>query len=157
MLSLIVAHDKNYAIGFEGWMPWKLKEDLKLFRKRTLNHRIVMGLTTFNTIGKPLPNRHTIIVCYPKENQLVDPNVSYCHDFKQFLEDNYATEEEIFICGGASIYTQALPYCRKMYISLVNGEWPADTWLPKYDPKDYLVLSEEIYEQFKVIEYLKKG
>ncbi len=157
MLSLIVAHDKNYAIGYQGWMPWRLKEDLQQFKERTLGHKIVMGLTTFKTLKKPLADRHTIIVCYPDEAALIDDNISYCHDFKQFLIDNANTEEEVFICGGASIYAQALPYCKKLYISLVDGDWPADTWLSKYEPNDFDILSTTQYTDFKVIEYQKKA
>lgn len=156
MLSLIVAHDKNFAIGYQGWMPWRLKEDLQQFKAKTEGHTIVMGLNTFKTLKKALPDRHTVIVAYPDQVTEIDGDVSFCHDFKKFLEENVDTEEEIFICGGASIYDQALPYCKKLYISLVDGDWPADTWLKKYDVNDFDIISVNPYTGFKVIEYLKK-
>ena len=156
MLSLIGAHDKNYAIGYQGWMPWNLKDDLKQFKKRTLNHTIVMGLNTFKTLKKHLKDRHTIIVSHYPITDLLGDNVSFCHDFETFLIENCDTDEEIFICGGASIYQQALPYCKKLYISLVDGEWPADTWIMDYNPDNYDILTIEEYDGFKVIEYQKK-
>jgi len=156
MLSIIVAHDHNYAIGYQGWMPWRLPEDLKIFKARTINHTIVMGRKTFATLGKPLPNRKTVIVCSPENATYDFDNIEYCHDFKEFLKLNENTPEEIFICGGASIYDFAMPYCKKLYITLVEGDFPADTWLKKYDLSDYQVLKTEDHEGFKVIEYLKK-
>jgi len=156
MLSLIVAHDKNFAIGYQGWMPWQLKEDLKIFKSRTINHTIVMGLKTFASLGKPLANRKTIIVCSPKNATYVDENIAYCHDFDKYLKDHENTPEEIFICGGASIYDYAMPYCKKLYITLVDGDHPADTWLKKYDPSNYQILKIEDHDGFKLIEYLKK-
>ena len=156
MFSLIVAHDKNMAIGIDGHLPWSLKDDLQQFRSRTLHHRIVMGKTTFDGFKKPLPKRHTVVACFPSEEGEENENVSYCTDLFAFLKENEHTEEEIFICGGASIYRLALPYCQKLYISLVDGEHEADTYFPYYDPEEYDVLSVTPYEGFRVVEYQKK-
>ena len=156
MLSLIVAHDKNRAIGLNNALPWHLSDDLKQFKKRTVHHNIVMGKTTFDGFTKPLPNRHTIVACFPGEEKVDSEQVSYCTDLIAFLKENQDTEEEIFICGGASIYRLALPYCKKLYISLVEGEHEADTYFPYYDPEDYDILSVTPYEGFHVIEFQKK-
>ncbi len=154
MFSLIVAHDIDLAIGYKGQIPWHLKEDLKQFKEHTINKRIVMGRVTFESIGKPLPNRHTIVVSsIYKENS---ENVSYISDLLSFLEENKDNEEEIMICGGANIYKEALPYCKKLYISLVDGKHLADTYFPKYNVDDYEILSKKVFEGFTLIEYLKK-
>ena len=156
MFSLIVAHDKDRAIGIRNQLPWRLKEDLQQFKRRTVGHRIVMGKTTFDGFKRPLPDRHTIVACFPGEEGEDGENVSYCTDLISFLKENENTEEEIFICGGASIYRLALPYCKRLYISFVEGEHEADTYFPYYDPKDYDIADVIPYEGFKVIVYEKK-
>ena len=156
MFSLIVAHDIDLAIGYKGQIPWHLKEDLKQFKEHTINKRILMGRVTFESIGRPLPNRHTIVVSNSiyKENS---ENVSYISDLSSFLIENKDSEEEIMVCGGANIYKECLPYCKKMYISLVDGKHLADTFFPKYDVSDYEILSKKTFEGFVLIEYLKKS
>ncbi|MBR2684527.1 MAG: dihydrofolate reductase [Erysipelotrichaceae bacterium] len=156
MFSLIVAHDANFAIGKDNQIPWHLSEDLKQFKRRTLNHRIVMGKVTFDGFSKPLKKRHTVVACFPGQEKEDTEDVTYCTDLKAFLEENQDTEEEIFICGGASIYRFALPYCKKLYISLVEGEHEADTYFPHYDVSDYEIASVTPYDGFKVVEYVKK-
>ncbi len=156
MFSLIVAHDKNRAIGLDNKIPWHLREDLMQFKQRTLHHRIVMGKVTFDGFKRPLPDRHTIVACFPGQEGENSENVTYCTDLIRFLEDNKDTEEEIFICGGASIYKICLPYCRKLYISLVEGEHEADTYFPYYDENDYDIAEVIPYDGFRVVQYVKK-
>ncbi len=156
MFSLIVAHDRNFAIGLNGWMPWRLKEDLKLFKEITLNHTIVMGSTTFNALPSPLPKRKTVVITSKLNLKHEDENVVYCNDFEKYLKENQNTEEEIFICGGASIYKTALPYCKKLYISLVEGDFEADTFLFPYDVNQYNIIHTKNYDGFQFIEYQKK-
>lgn len=156
MFSLIVAHDQSLAIGYQGWMPWNLKEDLRLFKERTWGHKIVMGSTTFNGLKKPLPNRHTIVITHHITDKINTEDVTYCDDFKKYLLENKDTEEEIFICGGASVYAQALPYCKKLYISYVDGQHTADTFFPEYSTNDYEIVKKIEYEGFTFIEYIKK-
>lgn len=156
MFSLIVAHDRNFAIGLNNQIPWHLSEDLKQFKARTLHHRIVMGKVTFDGFSRPLKNRHTIVACFPGQEKENTEDVTYCTDLIAFLKEYENTEEEIFICGGASIYKLALPYCRKLYISLVDGDHEADTYFPKYDVSNYDVRQVEMYDGFKVVEYVRK-
>jgi len=156
MFSLIVAHDEEFGIGNKGLIPWHFKEDFKQFKAKTVGKRIVMGKTTFDGLGKPLPDRHTVVACFPGEEKENSDDVTYITDLIQFLKDNENTEEEIMICGGAGIYKQALPYCKKLYISLVDGTHEADAFFPKYDVNDYDVLSVTPYEGFRVVEYRKK-
>jgi len=156
MFSLIVAHDEEFRIGNKGLIPWHFKEDFQQFKAKTIGKRIVMGKTTFDGLGKPLPERHTVVACFPGEEKENTKDVTYITDLIKFLQDNKDSDEEIMICGGAGIYKQALPYCKKLYISLVDGTHEADAFFPKYDVNDYDVLSVTPYEGFRVIEYRKK-
>ncbi len=156
MFSLIVAHDANYGIGLDNHLPWHLSEDLKQFKEHTIHKKILMGKTTFDGFKKPLPERHTVVACFKGEEGENSELVTYCTDLIQYLKDNENTDEEIVVCGGASIYKLCLPYCKKLYISLVEGEHKVDTYFPKYNPEDYTVASVTPFEGFKVIEYIKK-
>ena len=156
MFSLIVAHDENFAIGNKGLIPWHFKEDFRQFREKTIGKKILMGKVTFDGIGRPLPQRHSIVACFPGEDGQNSENVTYVTDLVAYLEENRDSDEEIVVCGGAGIYRIALPYCRKLYISLVEGSHEADAFFPHYDPDDYDILSITPYEGFKVIEYQKK-
>ena len=153
MFSLIVAYDEDRVIGYKGSIPWHLSEDLKQFKVHTINKRIVMGNNTFKSIGKPLPNRHTIIITKNKKEDTSD--VSYVSDLEPFLKENENTDEEIMICGGASIYKEALPYCKKLYISLVDGKHTGDTYFPDFDLNNYELVNQTKYDGFTLLEYKK--
>ncbi|MBR3227254.1 MAG: dihydrofolate reductase, partial [Erysipelotrichaceae bacterium] len=143
-------------IGNKGLIPWHFKEDFRQFKEKTLGKKILMGKVTFDGIGKPLPGRHSIVACFPGGEGQNSENVTYITDLMTFLKENRDTEEEIVVCGGAGIYRIALPYCRKLYISLVEGRHEADAFFPFYDVNDYDIVSVTPYEGFKVIEYEKK-
>ncbi len=110
-----------------------------------------MGKVTFEGLPGPLPERHTVVACFPGEEGENSENVTYITDLFAFLEENKDTDEEIMVCGGAGIYRIALPYCKKLYISLVEGIHEADAYFPFYDVNDYEILSIVPYEGFKVI------
>jgi len=151
MLSIIVAFDEENGIGKDGWMPWDLPEDLRLFKERTFGHDLVMGATTFLGLPAPLKNRHTYVI---NEVPLQEhERITYISDLAAFLKEAQAAENEYFVCGGASIYTQALAYCEKMYISHVKGSYPADTYFPAIDYEQWEVLGSEDYGDFILKEY----
>lgn len=156
MISLVVAHDEALAIGNENWMPWNLPEDLKHFKKTTLHGTIVMGRTTFEAMKKPLPNRFTYVVTRDKAYQYEHENVRVVHDLNKLLEEYKQREETLFVCGGAMIYTQALPYVDEMWISLVDGTHPADTYFPSYEKENFIVKTKESKTGFTIIHYIKK-
>ena len=142
MISIIVAFDKNFCIGKDGKLPWHIKEDLKWFKERTLNHTIVMGKNTFLSIGKILPNRKTILVS--NSLKIEEENCHTIQNLQEFLEENKNSKEEIFVCGGESIYRQALPYAKKFYLTLIDTEIEnGDTFFPKID----LSRAETVYEK----------
>lgn len=155
MLSIIVAFGENREIGKDGWMPWDLKEDLKLFKERTINHNLIMGSTTFLGLPKPLKDRHTYVITRRSDLPSYD-NVTYINDFDSFINQAKLSSDEYFVCGGAKIYTQCLEYCDKMYISHVEGEFDADTFFPEIDYRQFDVVSSKEYDKFILKEYKRK-
>lgn len=155
MISLIVAHDEKLCIGRDGWMPWDLKEDLKQFRARTLNQRIVMGRTTFEALKKPLPKRYTYVITH-QPLQYDFENVEVINDFNALMKAYQNKDEPLIICGGAKIYQTALPYVDEMWISLVEGCYDGDTYFPAYDINEFMVVSKEQFDGFLLIHYRRK-
>jgi len=112
-VSAIVACSKNRAIGKDNQIPWYLPADLRFFKQTTLNHAILMGRKTFESIGRPLPKRHNLVVTrqkrYKSEGISVFPSLLEGIDFAK--KQNW---EELFIIGGGEIYRQALPFCQRI-------------------------------------------
>lgn len=155
MISLIVACDEHNLIGKDGWMPWNLPEDLKHFKRVTLNKNILMGRKTFEGIGKPLPKRKTWVlthqdISYPYEN------VEVIHDLQSLVSHFLESEEELVVCGGAQIYQLMLPYVQEMWISKVAGEYEGDTYFPKVNWLDYECADTVQYVGFVVNHYKRK-
>lgn len=130
MISLIVAHDKNYVIGYENGMPWHLPGDLKYFKDMTMGKPIIMGRKTFESIGRPLPGRRNIVIT---RNDKYDAQgietVSSLDAALALVKD----VPEIMVIGGAQIFEQAMPLADKLYITLINHEFKGDTYFPRYD------------------------
>lgn len=147
----IAAMSLNRVIGAGNEIPWHLPEDFKWFKKMTTRQVIVMGRKTFESIGKPLPNRMTIVLT---RSPLKIPGVSVVANLKELdsLEAELAGRE-IFICGGAQIYEQVLPICSDLYLTLVKRIVEGDTFFPAFE--DEFTLKEEILDQpeFKILHY----
>lgn len=130
MISLIVAHDKNYVIGYENGMPWHLPGDLKYFKDITMGKPIIMGRKTFESIGRPLPGRRNIVITRnDKYHAQGIETVSSLDAALALVKD----VPEIMVIGGAQIFEQAMPLADKLYITLINHEFKGDTYFPRYD------------------------
>jgi len=155
MISIIVAHDRNLVIGLNNKMPWHYSEDLKYFKKTTENHKVVMGSNTYESIlsylGGPLPNRDTYVLSY-------DPNhfneVTVIGSIGDVLE--MAKDEEIFICGGRSVYEQFLPFADRLYITLIDKEFEGDTYFPNYDLSQYKEIKRRKLDELTFVVYERK-
>lgn len=148
MITLIVAMDPHNGIGLDGKLPWHIKDDLKLFKEKTLNHKVVMGRKTFESIGRPLPNRENYIVT--RNNQMsIKENLMIINDFEDFLKNNEMTDEEIFVIGGAEIYQVALPYAKRLAISRVNKSYTCDTFFPLFNLNKYKEIECKEFDEFK--------
>lgn len=157
MISIIVALGKNNAIGRKNKLLWHIPDDLRHFKNITTGNIIVMGRKTYESIGRPLPNRTNIIITNDKKFKAEGCLVK--HSLDEVLDEAKAyKDKEVFIIGGGQIYEQALPHAEKLYLTLVNDEPEADVFFPDYSDFKNRV-SEEEHEQnglrFKFIELTK--
>ena len=129
MLSIIVAKAKNNIIGKDNKMIWHLPEDLRHFKSLTIGHTIIMGRKTFESLGKPLPNRKHIIFSQNPDYKVNDENVEVVHSLLQ-IQDLIEGKEEAFVIGGAMIYNFLMPYVKKMYVTEVEKDFDGDTFFP---------------------------
>jgi len=137
VVSAIVACSKNRAIGRENQIPWYLPADLKYFKKITSGHFVIMGRKTFESIGRPLPNRTNIIITHQKNFKAEN-----CILFNSFLDaieySKVHNQSEIFVIGGGEIYRQALAVCSKIYYTEVETEIEdATTFFPVLNEEDW--------------------
>lgn len=129
------------AIGLNNTMPWRLPEDLKLFKRLTLNHPILMGRKTWQSLGRPLPGRQNIVLTRTRDFNA--PGAHVIHNITE-LERLPLQDSEVMVIGGAQIYKLMLPHMAGIYVSEVHGEWPADTYFPPY---------EHIFPERRLIEH----
>ncbi len=136
IVSLIVAMDQNRGIGVNNKLPWHLPADLKRFRELTMGHHIIVGRKTFESIGRPLPGRDTIIVTRNENYQAAGCLI--VHSLAEALAlAQERGETEVFVCGGAEIYAQAMPLADRIYLTEVQAEVEADTFFPDYDHEQW--------------------
>ena len=144
----------NRVIGANKKIPWHLPEDFKWFKKMTTGHVIVMGRKTFESIGKLLPNRTTVVLTRQAESI---PDVLTISDLGQLTSLPEMAGREIFVCGGAQIYQQALPFCSDLYLTLVKRNVEGDTFFPPFEDKFELVSEMLDTPEFKIQHYRNKA
>lgn len=140
MISFIVAMDKNRVIGKENQLPWHLPADLQFFKRVTSGHVIVMGRKTYESIGKPLPNRTNVIITRQADFQAEGCLVF--HDVDSLMA-HFSKEEELFVIGGAEIFSLFMPNVDRMYITLINHEFEGDTYFPEIDGSEWEIIHQE--------------
>lgn len=130
-ISIIAAISKGLALGKDNKLLWDIPEDMCHFRKISSGHPVIMGEKTHYSIGRPLPKRLNIVLS--KNPDLKIPGCQIAHSIKEAI-DIAAEEdsEEIFFIGGGSVYAQALPVADKLYLTIVDGQYEADTFFPEY-------------------------
>ena len=132
IVSLIVAMDEAGGIGKDGRLPWRLSSDLKRFKEITMGHHIIAGRKTFESIGKPLPGRETIVVT--RDPGYSVEGISVAHSLAQAVElARSRNETEAIIIGGAEIYSEALALVDRVYLTEVDARVDADTYFPEWD------------------------
>lgn len=130
-MKLIVAADQNFAIGRDNKLLCRIPADMKRFRAITTGHIVVMGRKTYLSIpSRPLPDRTTLVLT-SRPQEL--PEVRCFSALEDFLAFAKNAEEEIFVCGGSSVYEQLLPYCEKALVTRILHEFEADSWFPDLD------------------------
>ncbi|MDC1391655.1 dihydrofolate reductase [Gammaproteobacteria bacterium] len=135
-LSLIVAMAENRTIGRDNTLPWHLSEDLKYFRRTTTGHCIIMGRNTWESIGRPLPNRRSIVV---------SSNPNYVAAAKSLAESISAElgVDEAFVIGGARLYADALQQAECFHLTRVQASVEGDTYLPEFDEGEWQEVARE--------------
>lgn len=156
-ISILVAMAKNRVIGINNTLPWRCPEDLKHFKALTMGHHILMGRKTYESIGKPLPGRTTVIIT--RKAHLKAEGCLVAHSLEEAISlcDN---DHEIFIVGGTDIYTQALPLADKLYLTEIQKDVTGDAEFPDFNLSEWQEISREIRHQetpepleFHFIEY----
>ena len=145
MITIIAAIGKNNALGKDNQLLWKLPKDLKHFKSLTENHPIVMGRKTYESIGKPLPNRTNIVVSR-KENWFAE-DILIVSKLKEAIKFAKKIDEDVFIIGGGEIYKQTMELADKLEITLVDEDFEADTFFPKIDMKIWQKTNEQFHEK----------
>lgn len=130
-ISLIAAMADNRVIGIKNRLPWKLPSDMRWFRQHTLGKPIIMGRKTFESFGgRPLPERHNIVMTRDAAYQL--DSASVVHSIDEALAEA-GDVAEVMIIGGESFYTQMLPQADRLYLTYVHAEIKGDAWFPEID------------------------
>lgn len=141
-LSLIVAMAENRTIGKDNALPWRLPADLRRFRRLTTGHSVIMGRRSYESIGRPLPERTNIVVTrhpgYRADGCLI------AHTLEQALSLAQGARE-IFVIGGAQIYAQTLKHADRIYLTLVHAQVPGDTFFPAVDMSTWHETEREIH------------
>ena len=144
MVTIIAAIAANNALGKDNQLIWHLPADLKRFKKTTLNHAVIMGRKTYESLGKPLPNRTNILITrdknYKAEGCLV------VNSLNEALKVAAEVDENPFILGGAEIYKQAMPLTDKLDITFVHHQFDADVFFPEIDKTIWKETSRENFE-----------
>ena len=161
-MNLIVAIDKNNGIGKNGDLLCHLSADLKHFKEVTLGKTVVMGYNTLISLPKsaPLKNRRNIVLY---ENDVEIEGAEICHSIDELFEIVKDLDpDEVFVIGGAMVYTTLMPYCEKLYITHIDKAFDADRFLPEIKADEWDVLEEsDVMEEnglsFRYVTYVKKS
>lgn len=147
MVTIMAAIAANNALGKDNQLIWHLPADLKRFKKTTLNHAVIVGRKTYESLGKPLPNRTNIIITRDKNYQV--EGCVIVNSLKAALKAALKVDKNPYILGGAEIYKQAMPFADKLDITFVHHQFEADVFFPEIDKN---IWKETWREDFKAYE-----
>ncbi|MCA9123824.1 MAG: dihydrofolate reductase [Planctomycetaceae bacterium] len=141
-VSLIVAMERNGVIGRDGGLPWHLSADLKRFKQLTMGHHIIMGRKTFESIGRLLPGRTSVIVT--RQQEYVASGAVIAHSLSDALAAAEG-DDEVFIIGGAEIYRQAINSIDRIYLTDVAANVSGDARFPEFDRSDWSIVEQSAH------------
>ena len=144
MTAIVVAAAENNVIGKDNGLIWHLPADLRHFKQLTMGHPILMGRKTYESIGKPLPGRTSVIVTY-QEDYAAD-GCLVAHSLQEAIEQAKALDETIYIIGGAEIYKQALPLTDVIYLTRLHHTFDGDVSFPELDENEWQTIEQEHHE-----------
>ena len=143
-IFIIVAMAQNRTIGINNAMPWRIPEDLRHFKTLTMGHHMIMGRKTFDSIGKPLPGRTTVVVT--RDRELKIDGCIMAHSLPDAIAA-CAGDEQIFVVGGAELYQQAMPLVDMLYITEIQQAVEGDAHFPEFNRDAWQEESREIRQQ----------
>lgn len=135
IISIVVAVSENGVIGKDNKLIWHLPVDLKFFKDKTSGHHIIMGRKTHESVGRPLPNRVNIVIS--RSADYIAEGCIVVHSIKEAI-GAVVDDSEVFICGGAEIYKEALDVADRMYLTRVHHEFEGDTFFPDFDSRIWI-------------------
>ena len=146
-MKLIVAADRNWAIGKNNKLMWSIPADMKFFRATTQGHVVIMGRKTLESFpqGQPLKNRVNIVITRNPSYKVKDAVV--VHSVEEAIEESRKYDGDVFVIGGESIYRAMLPYCDTALVTRIDYAYEADTWFPNLDEDEEWELTDEGEEQ----------
>jgi len=160
-ITLVAAIASNNVIGKENSLPWNIPEDLKRFKQMTSGHTILMGRKTFDSIGRPLPNRQNIVMT--KDENFEKEGIKVINDFDEALELIKESNEDIFVIGGSKIYELFEPVANSLAITRILKDFEGDAFFPDINwdlwqiEKEENFFDEKSNIECKLIEYSKKA
>lgn len=157
MITIIAALTSEGIIGKEGALPWNLSEDMAHFKLVTAGNTVIMGRKTWDSIPskhKPLPNRHNIVI---SRNMPLKNNIEVCSDMNQAIAKAKSYGKEIFVIGGAQIYSLALSQASRMILSHIHKDYEGDTFFPKFNKEEWNITNIEEYKEFTLHQYTRRS
>ena len=142
LVSLAAAMDRNRIIGAGNKLPWRLPADMQRFRRLTLGKTVVMGRKTFQSIGRPLPDRNNVVLT--RNREFTADGCRIIHSLNQALTQT-GEVSEVVIIGGAEVYAQALPLAQRLYLTFIDHEFDGDEHFPAFDPQEWTVTRSETF------------
>jgi len=144
MIALVVAAAENNVIGKDNNLIWHLPADLQHFKSITMGHPMLMGRKTFESIGKPLPGRTTIIITTQQDYKAEGCVVT--HSLQEAIEKGRELDEQLYVIGGAEIYRRILPQADTIYLTRVHESFDGDAYFPELQEDAWQLIAEEHHE-----------
>lgn len=148
---IVAAVGRNGVIGVDGRLPWRISDDLARFKQLTMGHALVMGRATFESIGRPLPGRSTIVLT--RQPDWSHDGVEVADSLEQALALAAGRGQDVFIAGGAAVYRSALDVADGMELTEVEAEPEGDTWFPQVDWSQWREVRRDSRDGFSFVSY----
>ena len=151
-ITLLAAVGANLVIGRDGDMPWHLPQDLAHFKATTMGHTMVMGRKTYDSIGRPLPGRRTIVITHQQSWHTA--GVEVAHSLAEALA--LAGPTEVFVIGGGEVFEQAMPFADQMMLTEIGQSPEGDAYFPAFDRDHWHEIAREGHDGFAFVTYERK-
>lgn len=156
-VTIVAAIARNGVIGAGGGLPWHLPDELRRFKRLTLGHVLVMGRRTYESVGRPLPGRTTVVVTRNAGWDAGADGVLVAHDLADALAKGAAVDEQLFVVGGAEIYAEAVPLADRLELTFVDAAPEGDTVFPEVDWAAWREVGHEEGEGWTAVTYERRS